>query len=136
MATERQILANRANARLSRGPKTAAGKLTSSRNAYRHGLSSPLRLDFRTEIDALVQELVGDGVSEKTLTAAEDFAQAQLGLRNVCEVRETLMATVGLAKINTSDLRRLVALDRYERYFLTRRRRALVKLDEPEQQKS
>jgi len=48
MATEKQIAANRANAKRSTGPKTAAGKLKSSRNAYRHGLSGPLLSDPAT----------------------------------------------------------------------------------------
>jgi hypothetical protein len=39
MATEKEIAANRANAKLSTEPKTAAGRLKSSRNAYRHGLA-------------------------------------------------------------------------------------------------
>lgn len=38
MSTAAQIDANRANAQLSTGPVTAAGKETSSRNALRHGL--------------------------------------------------------------------------------------------------
>jgi len=42
MATEKQIAANRANARLSTGPRTIAGKQRASRNAYRHGLCTPL----------------------------------------------------------------------------------------------
>jgi hypothetical protein len=41
MATAAQTLANRANAQLSRGPITPAGKTASSQNATRHGLSSP-----------------------------------------------------------------------------------------------
>src|SRR5205823_5434097 len=45
MAMENQIAANRANAKKSTGPKTAAGRSKSSRNALRHGLSLPLRLD-------------------------------------------------------------------------------------------
>jgi hypothetical protein len=40
MASERQIAANRRNALLSCGPKTQAGKLASSRNAVRHGLTA------------------------------------------------------------------------------------------------
>lgn len=40
MTSERQIQANRCNARLSRGPKTNAGKLRSRRNAVRHGLAA------------------------------------------------------------------------------------------------
>lgn len=40
MATDRQILANRANARLSTGPRTPQGKTRSRRNAMRHGLTA------------------------------------------------------------------------------------------------
>jgi hypothetical protein len=40
MSSEKQIAANRRNARKSRGPKTPAGKTVSSRNALRHGLAS------------------------------------------------------------------------------------------------
>jgi hypothetical protein len=38
MATAAQIAANRRNALKSTGPRTAAGKAASSRNALRHGL--------------------------------------------------------------------------------------------------
>jgi hypothetical protein len=40
MASEKQIAANRRNALLSSGPKTKAGKMASSRNALRHGLTA------------------------------------------------------------------------------------------------
>jgi hypothetical protein len=40
MASAAQILANRANAQRSAGPKTEAGKERSSRNSYKHGLTS------------------------------------------------------------------------------------------------
>jgi hypothetical protein len=40
MATERQIQANRLNAKKSTGPKTAAGLMRSSQNRLRHGLSA------------------------------------------------------------------------------------------------
>ena len=40
MASEKQILANRANAKRSTGPKTAAGKHKSSKNALKYGLCS------------------------------------------------------------------------------------------------
>jgi hypothetical protein len=39
MASERQIAANRQNARRSSGPRSNAGKRRSSANALRHGLS-------------------------------------------------------------------------------------------------
>ena len=40
MASERQIAANRQNAKLSTGPTTADGKTASSRNAITHGLTA------------------------------------------------------------------------------------------------
>jgi hypothetical protein len=40
MALRRQILANRRNAQKSTGPRTAAGKLRSKRNATKHGLTA------------------------------------------------------------------------------------------------
>lgn len=42
MATAAQIAANRRNARKSTGPKTAHGKKASSRNAVKHGLTTPV----------------------------------------------------------------------------------------------
>src|SRR5579871_5074741 len=40
VVSERKLAANRSNARASTGPRTAAGKARSSRNALRHGLSA------------------------------------------------------------------------------------------------
>ena len=45
MASEKQLKANRENAKRSSGPKTAVGRWRSSRNALRHGLSLPLSAD-------------------------------------------------------------------------------------------
>jgi hypothetical protein len=62
MTTERQIVANRANTQKSTGPKTAAGRLKSSRNACRHSLSLLLRLDVATSVkaDAIARALAHD----------------------------------------------------------------------------
>jgi hypothetical protein len=40
MASEKQVVANRANAKRSTGPKSASGKALSRMNAYRHGLTA------------------------------------------------------------------------------------------------
>ncbi len=58
MATEAQLEANRNNAKLSTGPRTAEGKQRASQNATTHGLYSKsvvLRNENREEFDALAQ---------------------------------------------------------------------------------
>ena len=40
MASEKQMVANRANAKRSTGPKSTQGKALSRMNAYRHGLTA------------------------------------------------------------------------------------------------
>jgi hypothetical protein len=130
MATEKQIAANRANAQKSTGPKTAAGRLKSSRNALRHGLSLPLQLDLETsaKADAIARALAYDPADQQQLTAATEVAQAQLELARIRAVREELMAEIDLASTNLKQLKRLAALDRYERFAHTKRRRASRKL--------
>ncbi len=130
MATERQIAANRANALKSTGPKTAAGRLKSSRNAFRHGLSLPLWLDLETsaKADAIARTLANNPTDGEQLTAATDVAQAQLDLLRIRAVRAKLMAEVDLTTGSLEHLRRLKALDRYERFAATKRRRASRKL--------
>jgi hypothetical protein len=59
MATDRQIAANRANAQKSTGPRTAAGKTTSSANAIKSGIYARSNLipgEDPAEYEALRQE--------------------------------------------------------------------------------
>jgi hypothetical protein len=130
MATEKQIAANRANAFRSTGPKTAAGKLKASRNSYRHGLSGPMMLDSASAIiETIVRELVGEAAAgEDRQTLAVDFARAQVGLLRIRSVRTKQLENADRNNFTVKELRRLAALDRYERYALTTRRRASLKL--------
>ncbi len=130
MATEKQIAANRINAQKSTGPKTAAGRLKSSRNAFRHGLSLRLRLDPETsaKAEAIARVLIRDHADEDQLLAATDLAQAQMELLRIRKVRTELMANADLASGDLEHLRRLAALDHYERLAHTKRRRASRKL--------
>jgi hypothetical protein len=130
MATEKQIAANRASAQKSTGPQTLAGKLKSSRNAYRHGLLSPSRLDpvMSAQADAIARALIVGDPNEEKLRSAAEFAAAQLELQRIRSKRADLMAKVDLSQPDIRQLQRLVALDRYERYAHTRRRRTAVKL--------
>jgi len=130
MATEKQIAANRANAKHSTGPRTVAGRMKSSLNAFRHGLSTGLRLDpvVSEKIDAMACSLLGDGADEEQRLAATEMAKAQFELLRIRAARAKILTDVDLASSELSELQRLAALDRYERYAHTRRRRASQKL--------
>lgn len=63
MATPAQIAANRANAALSTGPRTEAGKARSRYNGLRHGLFARdvvLPGEDRAEFDAMAADLLAD----------------------------------------------------------------------------
>mgnify|MGYP001189967967 CR=1 FL=1 len=59
MATPQQTAANQANAQLSTGPRTEAGKAASSQNARKHGLSSQY-LPLSPEERPLFEQLEAD----------------------------------------------------------------------------
>jgi hypothetical protein len=126
MASEKQIRANRANAKRSSGPKTAAGRFRSSRNALRHGLSLPLDTDpaASMRVRRMAQLLVADGAAPMQTMAAYEMAQAHAQLQRVGAVRSRLMANLDFASPNLKQMRRLAALERYQRQALSRRRRA------------
>jgi hypothetical protein len=127
LATEKQLAANRANALKSTGPRTAAGRRTSSRNAYRHGLSLPITMDslVHAGIGPLAQAIAGATASEDQLRAAKAFAEAQFDLQRI---RDTRLAATPVALEEMLDPRvmsGLAALDRYERLALGRRKLAV-----------
>jgi hypothetical protein len=128
MATAKQVAANRANAARSTGPRTAAGRTKSSRNALRHGLSLPLGLTTASEIGRLAQTLAGDNPSEQQLMAASEFATAHCELTRIRALR--CAATPGLsATLDPRSLRWVLGFDRYEQAALSRRKRAAKTLD-------
>jgi len=90
MATAKQIAANRANAKKSTGPRTAAGRAKSSRNAYRHGLSLPMQPDPQA-IEVLAKAIAGETAGEIELRAARALAEAQLELKRI---RTTKVAAI------------------------------------------
>src|SRR6516225_2695572 len=89
MASEKQLRANRENAKRSSGPKTAAGRLKSSRNALRHGLSLPVAADPASSMTAcqMAPMLVPEGADDIQVMAAVEVAQAQAQLLRVAVVR-------------------------------------------------
>ena len=133
MATEKQIAANRANAKRSTGPKTAAGKERSSRNAYQHGLSGLGPPDDLSAamVNEITRAIAADQAIEYRLTIARDFAHAQAELVRIQAIRTEQWSKIKLDDALDEDaknVKRLASLDRYERYALTKRRKALKKL--------
>lgn len=126
MASEKQIRANRENAKRSTGPKSAAGKIVSSHNAKSHGLTIPLAADSAalTEAYKLARTLLPEGADQAKKLVALEMAQAQMQLLRVAAVRSSLVANLDLTSHFDQQLRRLAALDRYERRALKQRLRA------------
>jgi hypothetical protein len=124
MASERQIAANRANAKLSTGPKSAAGKLRSNRNALKHGLSIPAVPPF----SAIGEDGSGSALgSDEELPVACQFElmRIQLELSRVRRIRSELIAAV-LQTPSTQLIKRLGGLSRYERLALRKRKKAIT----------
>jgi hypothetical protein len=89
-----KINSNRANARVSTGPKTADGRTRSARNAFRHGLnlsvcSHPL---FSEEVEELAREIAGADANPEILGLARRIAEAQIDLRRVRYARHGLLS--------------------------------------------
>ena len=132
MATAKQIAANRRNAQRSTGPRSAAGRSVSSRNALRHGLSLPQEKDAATSaaINELAQLIAADHSNDQKLIDVEEAAAALLDLIRIRKVRHQMLATIDLATATPEQLQRLLAIDRYESRARTRRRRACAKLEQ------
>ena len=93
MASERQIAANRLNARKSTGPRSGAGKKRASGNAYRHGLSLHIisTAALAEQLDKLVREIAGDSEDAILHDRARAVAQAELELARVRRAKVALI---------------------------------------------
>src|SRR5262245_743186 len=93
MANERQIAANRRNARKSTGPRSGGGKNRSSRNAYRHGLTASIASTaaFAKQLDKLAREIAGDTENPILLDRARVIAQSELDLARVRRAKVALI---------------------------------------------
>ena len=83
MATIKQINANRKNALLSKGPKTDLGKLNSSKNSLKHGLTAKQLVigedlnEFEKYRDHMIEELKPEGILEEQVV----FKIIEVGFR-------------------------------------------------------
>ncbi len=111
MASERQIVANRVNAKKSTGPKTDAGKQRSRRNAIRHGLSAEIivhAIEERGAYEAFEAEIKADYQPQTTLEHELVARLASLLWR----LRRTTAIESGLLQIQARILRERKARNR------------------------
>jgi hypothetical protein len=141
MTSARKIAANRANARASTGPKTANSRARSARNALRYGLSLPVHSDpaLSQEVEVLAREIAGPDAAAEIQEFARRVAEAQIDLRRIRCARHRLLCNAWndpnakknvalsqeLALILSQQTKQLLAMDRYERGALLRRKRAI-----------
>ena len=94
---------NRRNARRSTGPKSAAGKAKVAKNALRHGLAIPARLDpaLNREIEGFAELIAGASASAFLLDCARRIAEAQIDLRRIRRVQ-----LLAWSKVETDQLKR------------------------------
>jgi hypothetical protein len=135
MASDRQIAANRKNAKKSTGPVSNKGKQRSRQNAIRHGLATKIGLDDLVCADVKkIAEILsrdcgqasdGTGIAMNVL----DAAQAQVDLLQIGKIRtgiheayhESAGSLDDIVALNES----LRKLGRYERRAFLRRQRGL-----------
>ena len=96
MASDRQIAANRRNARRSTGPRSAAGRTRSRRNSFRHGLAAGVSANAGRieQIERLARKIAGASPDILTLEGARTFAQAEFDLAQIRRVKVALISRV------------------------------------------
>ena len=145
MASERQIAANRRNARKSIGPRSGAGRKRASRNSYRHGLTLNIASTaaYAKQLDKLARKIAGDTKDAITLERAREIAQAEFDLARVRRAKVALIESARACVAadrppmpphdpdrSAEAIRRVLPelrrLDRYERRAAVRRHQAAL----------
>jgi hypothetical protein len=133
MSTRAQVNANRANARKSTGPTSAAGKARSSQNAVKHGLNSKefvVREDEREEFanlsHSLRERVEPEGALEEVVFS--QLLHAAWNLRRVRRLEAELFQNEADPLANQALDQQLDRLARYQARFERSLYRALTEL--------
>ena len=131
MASDRQLAANRRNARKSTGPASESGKQRSRGNALRHGLAIGADRDplLRADVERLAQ-IISQARNESGVTVTDrHVALAEIDLLWIRKIRASIFEAFNKSAQSLANLNQLHEqlrkLDRYERRAFSRRRRAL-----------
>jgi hypothetical protein len=131
MTSDRQLAANRRNAKKSTGPVSVTGKHRSRQNAFRHGLATNADRDplLSAEVCQMAQILSGARGEPRITLTTQDAAAAEIDLLRIRTIRVSTFEIFYRSQRSAEDLTRLNEelgkLDRYERRAFSRRRRAL-----------
>jgi hypothetical protein len=98
MASEKQIAANRKNARKSTGPRTNAGKQRAAKNARRYGLSIQTDEGENAQATESLARRIVEGLTDQYLLhCARTAAYAHLELARIRQVKRAIID--GLARV-------------------------------------
>jgi hypothetical protein len=132
MTSPRRTAANKLNASLSTGPRTLGGKLRSSHNSYRHGLSTSIANDpnVASNIDRLAGVLAAHSNGYWRIENAQVIAESYFDLVRIRSARDEVVWRIGgLEGGGDRELNRAVnaieKIARYERRVRSKLRRAL-----------
>ena len=136
MTSAAKIRANRRNALRSTGPRSPAGKATAARNSRRHGLTLPVidEPSLVPEVVALARRIETSELGREADAAGHvlacRIAEAMIDLKRVRLAKLPLSAALDADPGARDTLAQLWRLDRYERYALGRRKRAIREFDD------
>jgi hypothetical protein len=140
MTSDKQLAANRLNAKKSSGPKTLSGKLQSSQNAWRHGLAAAMNAKptLSTDIKRMANAICGDKHADPDLyDLAVAIARWQIVLLKVRAARNATTEPLNTISPKAEGVEELapavpsdeecVRLDHYDRRARSARNRAIRK---------
>ena len=121
MTSERKVRANRTNARASCGPRTAAGRARSARNAFRHGLNVSINhiQQLTPDVERLARKFLDDAADDQEAAkCARAVAEAQIDLRRIRQARNQFLSnavTIGYYDSRAASMEKLAALKTFLR---------------------